>query len=158
MSSFDINATKRAFANALNRTLTKIANEQKKMIQNDIKVKKKYLNTRRLKRIRAKPDDLSIKITSTKKYITPFMLEKNARPHPNGYYELKNKNGGKFYGTRKKGVSVSGWSIGKGRISGSAYYYVQKISDLDDALLNYTEGLKKKAEIIFTQEIKKDWK
>ncbi|ALV64671.1 hypothetical protein [Campylobacter fetus] len=157
-AKFDAKAVSAMFKNALNRTLTKIAKEQKKMLRDDIKVKNKHLHAKRLKRVRAKQNDLSIKLTSTTKYITPFMLEKSARPHPSGYYELENKRGGKFYGTRKKDVSVSGWNIGKGRISGRAYYYVQKISNLDDALLAYTDKLKQKAESIFNLEIKKDWK
>ncbi|MSN96344.1 hypothetical protein F1B92_03920 [Campylobacter sp. FMV-PI01] len=149
----------RQVKNALNRTLTKVRNLQKDYIYGKHSVKKKYLHNKRLNGCRARSSDLSIRLTSTSKFITPFMQARVARP------DIGNKFGtqtsrykkGKFYISSKK-HSVSGYTVTEGLTSGirkRPYYYIQKRANLDDELLDFTDEAQNKAIGIFQKELDK---
>ncbi|MGP1580322.1 MAG: hypothetical protein ACTTH5_04800 [Wolinella sp.] len=153
------NELKRVLRNALNRTLTKISKEQKRQIIARTHIKPKYLK-RRLKRVGASADDLRIQIFSNKTAITPHMLEQSARPKGNDYGEPK---GRKVYvrGVRKNGSTTQGNTggfiarlkpqAGKRR----AFYYLQKLANLDDEALKATSKLLIQAQEIFAQELER---
>ena len=154
----DIKALQKAMKNTLNRTLTKVAKEQKNALKAKYGIKAKHLHARRLTRQRATNDNLEIKLFSTKKYITPFMLERGKRPRPSGWGTQRNRaSGGKFY-IKSRPSGVSGWSVKSGVIDKRPYSYIEKLKDLDEAAIELNDELFKKAQDIFAKELEKEFK
>ncbi|MGG7049053.1 MULTISPECIES: hypothetical protein [unclassified Campylobacter] len=151
----DKNAISKSFAKALNATLTQVAKEQRKAILQKVAVKPKHLKTNRLKKHRASAMNLTVKITATNKMITPFMLKDAARPYNKGYgVRINRKTGGKFF-IASKPKAVSGFTVASGKIDGRDYYYLQKVANLDELALEFTEELQKTATKILIEELQK---
>lgn len=152
----DKNEIENIVKNALNRTLTRARKEQREFIFKKHGVKKKYLNTRRLKGYRARNGSLEIRLTSTSKFITPFMQISSKRPKVDALFGTqKNRDGGgKFY-VSSKNHSVNGYIIGRGKLREKDYYYIKKRANLDDELLEFKDELNKKAVKILDEEISK---
>lgn len=154
--SINERAITKDIANALNRTLTKARNLQKEYIFKTHSIEKQYLNSRRLKGYRARQNNLAIKLTSTSKYITPFMQLAKARPSVGDKFGVQKnrKTGGKFY-ISSKPHKVSGYQVARGKLRGKDYYYIQKRANLDDELLEFENELNRKAVDIFNDELNK---
>ncbi len=160
-SKVNTRAVQRHIINAMNRTLTQVAKEQKKIIVEKYGLKSKYINNKRIIKIRANSKRLEIKTLATNKYITPFMQKANIRKSISGYGIRKNrKNGGAFYISHKK-RPVSGYTLGQGKIAskGSSkkrtYFYVKKITNLDIALKTEIKQIHKKAQSQLKKELDK---
>lgn len=158
----------------MNKTLTKVAKFQKKELVRRYKIKAKHINTKRLKRYKATPKNLEIKITATKKYITPLMLKNPPSYIVTGYYTAKAKHGGLFMTrtdnqrkTRGKGNPID-FIVGENTLEPkrkqysrkikkkrkpTPYYYLQKKTDLDDIALEMINDLHEVAQEIFKKEL-----
>ena len=167
--------------NALNRTLTKVKKEQSNFIINHLALTKKRINFFTTPK-RARPDDMSIRLFTVKKYITPAMLprkvadsgvsvtiSKHKSVFLRGFAQQtprrgdgkilissKNLNAGAFSVSRHL-LKSSYLTSGERRLSRPREAFIAKRlkDDLSKFALKDADALLEKAQEIFNQELSK---
>jgi hypothetical protein len=167
-----LNRLQKDIVNAMNRTLSKIKKEQTNLILQDISVRKeKIQNTRSSKYIKAYFNNMSIYIKTYDNNITPTMLPHgkttrfgvvisiNSRTQKllrGGFVKPRTRKGGIIISSKSIKSDIFGVYSGNFKESKRSYFVSTKMKpSLYDFAAKNIDTLLKKAEQIFTEELKK---
>ncbi len=167
-----LNRLQKDIVNAMNRTLSKIKKEQTNLILQDISVRKeKIQNTRSSKYIKASFNNMSINIKTYDNNITPTMLPHgkttrfgvvisiNSRTQKllrGGFVKPRTRKGGIIISSKSIKSDIFGVYSGNFKESKRSYFVSTKMKpSLYDFAAKNIDTLLKKAEQIFTEELKK---
>ncbi|MFC2492422.1 MAG: hypothetical protein ACFNUJ_07105 [Campylobacter curvus] len=157
--------------NAMNRTLTKVKREQTKLIVQDIAIKNKTIESKFSSHyVRAKKNDMNIKILTAPRNITPTMLPRKQARHGvvvtlnsnkktflrAGEVKPRTRDGKMVISSKQIKNDVFGSYSGILSDTGRGYFTLKGLKNkLDDYALKHTDQILEKAEQIFIKELEK---